>query len=197
MTLLFLRTGGLDRRRVELHELICYPVPPLFGRRAQVKSVTDGSHLHRRFIHLSIVSARFEARPRSRCHEAHPFSSFLVLGPLPSYALSPLLLASLLLCWHLQTSLLDYDLASNEPDRRQVRDHRRRLGSHGDLNFRLGRVAVDQLKLSEAYSFTIAAYAIGPLFFGPASELWGRANVLQLANLIYLGTHDRSRWWEK
>lgn len=33
---------------------------------------------------------------------------------------------------------------------------------------------------------SLAAYAIGPLFLGPASELWGRVKVLQLANLVYL-----------
>lgn len=35
-------------------------------------------------------------------------------------------------------------------------------------------------------SIFILAYAIGPLFIGPLSEMYGRARVLQLTNLIYL-----------
>lgn len=35
-------------------------------------------------------------------------------------------------------------------------------------------------------SIFILAYAVGPLFFGPASELWGRVRPLQLSNLWYL-----------
>lgn len=41
---------------------------------------------------------------------------------------------------------------------------------------------VSQLTLS----IFILAYAIGPLFLGPLSETYGRAIVLQLANLFYL-----------
>lgn len=41
---------------------------------------------------------------------------------------------------------------------------------------------VSQLTLS----IFILAYAIGPLFLGPFSENYGRAIVLQLANLFYL-----------
>lgn len=36
-------------------------------------------------------------------------------------------------------------------------------------------------------SIFVLAYAFGPLFLGPLSELYGRSHVLQLANLIYLG----------
>ena len=35
-------------------------------------------------------------------------------------------------------------------------------------------------------SVFILAYAIGPLFLGPLSEVYGRVPVLQLANLVYL-----------
>ena len=35
-------------------------------------------------------------------------------------------------------------------------------------------------------SVFILAYAIGPLFLGPLSEIYGRVPVLQLANLVYL-----------
>lgn len=35
-------------------------------------------------------------------------------------------------------------------------------------------------------SIFILAYAVGPLFLGPLSEMYGRAIVLQLANLFYL-----------
>jgi hypothetical protein len=30
--------------------------------------------------------------------------------------------------------------------------------------------------------------AVGPLFLGPLSEIYGRSHVVQLANLWYLGT---------
>ena len=35
-------------------------------------------------------------------------------------------------------------------------------------------------------SIFILAYAVGPLFIGPLSEIYGRVPVLQLANLMYL-----------
>ena len=35
-------------------------------------------------------------------------------------------------------------------------------------------------------SIFILAYAVGPLFLGPLSELYGRVPVLQLANLFFL-----------
>lgn len=35
-------------------------------------------------------------------------------------------------------------------------------------------------------SFFVLAYAIGPLLFGPLSELYGRRWVLQIRNLIFL-----------
>ena len=41
------------------------------------------------------------------------------------------------------------------------------------------------------FLFVILNYylkAIGPLFLGPLSELYGRSRVLQIANLWYLGT---------
>jgi hypothetical protein len=36
-------------------------------------------------------------------------------------------------------------------------------------------------------SVFVLAYAIGPLFLGPMSELYGRSRVLQVANMWYLG----------
>ena len=35
-------------------------------------------------------------------------------------------------------------------------------------------------------SIFVLAYAIGPLFIGPLSEIYGRVHVLQLANLFFL-----------
>ena len=37
-----------------------------------------------------------------------------------------------------------------------------------------------------ALSIFVLAYAIGPLFLGPLSEVFGRVYVLQLSNLFYL-----------
>ena len=39
---------------------------------------------------------------------------------------------------------------------------------------------------SLVFSIFVLAYAIGPLFLGPLSEIHGRVPVLQLANLFYL-----------
>lgn len=44
----------------------------------------------------------------------------------------------------------------------------------------------NQVEQSLVLSIFVLAYAIGPLFLGPASEMFGRVIVLQLANLIYL-----------
>lgn len=35
-------------------------------------------------------------------------------------------------------------------------------------------------------SVFVLAYAVGPLFLGPLSEIYGRVPVLQIANLAYL-----------
>lgn len=35
-------------------------------------------------------------------------------------------------------------------------------------------------------SVFVLAYAVGPLFLGPLSEIFGRVSVLQLSNLVYL-----------
>lgn len=43
-----------------------------------------------------------------------------------------------------------------------------------------------ELELSMILSIFILAYAIGPLFLGPLSEIYGRAIVLQVTNLVYL-----------
>jgi len=37
-----------------------------------------------------------------------------------------------------------------------------------------------------ALSIFVLGYAIGPLFFGPVSEIFGRARVLRFSNLFYL-----------
>ena len=42
------------------------------------------------------------------------------------------------------------------------------------------------IQQSLVFSVFVLAYAFGPLFLGPASEIWGRVPVLQLANLFYL-----------
>ncbi|OKL59558.1 hypothetical protein UA08_05013 [Talaromyces atroroseus] len=43
----------------------------------------------------------------------------------------------------------------------------------------------NDVELSLALSIFVLAYAIGPLFLGPLSELYGRSRVLQLSNLFY------------
>ncbi|KAL6800038.1 major facilitator superfamily domain-containing protein [Trichoderma sp. SZMC 28012] len=43
-----------------------------------------------------------------------------------------------------------------------------------------------KLEIELALSIFILAYAVGPLFFGPASELYGRVRLLQLSNIWYL-----------
>ena len=35
-------------------------------------------------------------------------------------------------------------------------------------------------------SVFVLAYAIGPLFLGPLSEVYGRSRVIQCANIVYL-----------
>ena len=44
----------------------------------------------------------------------------------------------------------------------------------------------DQVEMEMTMSIFILAYAIGPLFLGPMSEIYGRVIILQLANLFYL-----------
>src|ERR1700761_6635950 len=44
----------------------------------------------------------------------------------------------------------------------------------------------NDVELSLTLSIFVLAYAIGPLFLGPLSEMFGRVIVLQLANLFYL-----------
>lgn len=46
----------------------------------------------------------------------------------------------------------------------------------------VSNVVLSQMMLS----IFILAYAIGPLFLGPLSEVYGRVPVLQLANLFFL-----------
>jgi len=43
-----------------------------------------------------------------------------------------------------------------------------------------------EIEESLILSIFVLAYAIGPLFLGPMSEIYGRVIVLQLANLFYL-----------
>lgn len=40
-------------------------------------------------------------------------------------------------------------------------------------------------------SVFVLAYAVGPLFLGPLSEIYGRSRVIQLANMWYLGEPTR------
>lgn len=44
----------------------------------------------------------------------------------------------------------------------------------------------NQVEIQLTLSIFILAYAIGPLFLGPLSEVYGRVPVLQLSNLFYL-----------
>jgi MFS family permease len=44
----------------------------------------------------------------------------------------------------------------------------------------------NQVEIQLMLSVFVLAYAIGPLFAGPLSEVYGRVPVLQLANLFYL-----------
>ncbi len=44
----------------------------------------------------------------------------------------------------------------------------------------------DEFLLSMVLSIFVLAYAVGPLFLGPLSEIYGRTIVLQLTNLVYL-----------
>lgn len=44
----------------------------------------------------------------------------------------------------------------------------------------------NQVELSLTLSIFVLAYAIGPLFLGPLSEIYGRVIILQAANLFYL-----------
>jgi MFS family permease len=42
------------------------------------------------------------------------------------------------------------------------------------------------IDLQLSFSIFVLAYAVGPLFLGPLSELYGRTIILQTANLIFL-----------
>ena len=44
----------------------------------------------------------------------------------------------------------------------------------------------DEIESQIMLSVFVLAYAVGPLFLGPLSEIYGRVPVLQLANLFYL-----------
>lgn len=55
----------------------------------------------------------------------------------------------------------------------------------------LGQISQDlditsDVEAALVLSIFVLSYAVGPLFLGPASELYGRVTVLQLSNLIYL-----------
>lgn len=43
-----------------------------------------------------------------------------------------------------------------------------------------------EIEVEMALSIFILGYALGPLFFGPISEVFGRSRVLQFSNLFYL-----------
>lgn len=43
-----------------------------------------------------------------------------------------------------------------------------------------------EIETNLSLSIFILAYAIGPIFFGPASELYGRVRLLQVSNLWYI-----------
>ncbi|RDB16631.1 Efflux pump vrtL [Hypsizygus marmoreus] len=48
----------------------------------------------------------------------------------------------------------------------------------------------DTVIIAMMTSIFVLAYAIGPLFLGPLSEIYGRSRVLQLSNVFYLGMHN-------
>lgn len=55
----------------------------------------------------------------------------------------------------------------------------------------LGKVGEDlkmrsDLEVEMALSIFVLGYAVGPLLFGPISEIYGRSRVVQLSNLFYL-----------
>lgn len=54
----------------------------------------------------------------------------------------------------------------------------------GDMKTDLG--ISDDFEAAMILSIFVLAYAIGPLIFGPLSEIYGRVRVLQYSNLIYL-----------
>ena len=45
---------------------------------------------------------------------------------------------------------------------------------------------INEVEAQLIFSIFILGYAIGPMFLGPLSEIYGRVPVLQLANLFYL-----------
>ena len=47
-----------------------------------------------------------------------------------------------------------------------------------------------QLEVYLSLAIFILAYAVGPIFFGPASELYGRVRLLQVSNVWYLVWRD-------
>ena len=51
-----------------------------------------------------------------------------------------------------------------------------------DAEFHITNAVESQIMLS----VFVLAYAIGPLFLGPLSEVYGRVRVIQIANLLYL-----------
>lgn len=55
----------------------------------------------------------------------------------------------------------------------------------------LGKLGQDlgmhkEMEVEMALSIFVLGYALGPLFFGPMSEVFGRSRVLQFSNLFYL-----------
>jgi len=44
----------------------------------------------------------------------------------------------------------------------------------------------NEVELSLTLSIFVLAYAVGPLFLGPLSEIYGRTIVIQTANILYL-----------
>ncbi len=44
----------------------------------------------------------------------------------------------------------------------------------------------NKFEVEMALSIFVLGYAVGPLFFGPLSEVFGRARVLQASNVFYL-----------
>ena len=60
---------------------------------------------------------------------------------------------------------------------------------------RCGRTPLSGMELTP----TLPAFALGPLFLGPLSEIYGRTIVLQTANLMYFGelASLSEEWWRR
>lgn len=85
-----------------------------------------------------------------------------------------------------QPGLVINDCTSVRSASRRVRDYERHRHCVGHVHLCLGLWCVVYTLLSLC-GLSHISKALGPLFLGPLSEIFGRSRVLQLANLWYLG----------